>query len=152
MGDNAQDLYETGIRTSMAQWGITDQTAIANYVISADTPVAPMDGTIHSPAVNDYPIAWSIDPTMQRAQVAQQKWLALFPDGMEGWAEVRRTNLPALYPVVHSDNADVPLGTTIKRMPFLSTETQTNAAAVSRAVIMLGGPDNAATRLWWDVN
>ena len=152
MGDNAQDLYETGIRTSMAQWGITDATAIGNYVISADTPIAPNDGTIQSPAVNNYPIAWSSDPTMERAQVAQQKWLALFPDGMEGWAEVRRTNLPQLYPVVHSDNTDLPLGTTIKRMPFLTTEAQTNTSAVARAVLMLGGPDNAATRLWWDVN
>ena len=155
MGDNAQHLYETGIRTSMAQWGITDQTVIGNYVISADTPVAPLDGTIHSPRVNNYPIAWSSDPTMQRKQVAQQKWLALFPDGMEGWAEVRRTNLPELYPLVHSDNTDLPVlpvPVFIKRMPFLATEEQTNAAAVTRAVQMLGGPDNAATRLWWDVN
>ena len=152
MGDNAQDLYETGIRKSMAQWGITDQTVIGNYIISADTPVAPLDGTIRSPAVNNYPIAWSSDPTMQRQQVAQQKWLALFPDGMEGWAEVRRTNLPKLYPVLHSDNTDLTNGATIKRMPFLATEEQSNAAAVTRAVQMLGGPDNAATRLWWDVN
>ena len=71
---------------------------------------------------------------------------------MEGWAEVRRTDLPQLYPVLHSDNPDVPVGTTIKRMPFLNTETQTNGAAVARAVQLLGGPDNAATRLWWDVN
>ena len=136
----------------MAQWGITDQTVIGNYIISADTPVAPLDGTIRSPAVNNYPIAWSGDPTMQRQQVAQQKWLALFPDGMEGWAEVRRTNLPKLYPVLHSDNTDLTNGATIKRMPFLATEEQSNAAAVTRAVQMLGGPDNAATRLWWDVN
>ena len=88
--------------------------------------------------------------TMQYKQVAQQKWLALFPDGMEGWAEVRRTNLPKLYPVVHSENADLPQGTFIKRIPFLDLETLTNADAVAKAVQMLNGPDNAATRLWWD--
>jgi len=150
MGDNAQNLYETGIKTSMAQWGIADATVINTYVKNTATPVAPGDG-MNSGPVNNYPVLWSSDPTMQRAQVAQQKWLALWPDGMEGWAEYRRTDLPKLYPVLHSDNADVPVGTTIKRMPFLQAEKLVNADQVAAAVTLLGGPDNAATRLWWDV-
>lgn len=150
-GQTAQALYESGIRASMEQWGVTDATAVNNYVNNTATPVAPGDG-MNSDPVNNYPVLWSADGTMQRKQVAQQKWLALWPDGMEGWAEVRRTNLPELYPVLHSDNPDVPVGTTIKRMPFLDAEKSTNAAAVERAVTKLGGPDNAATRLWWDVN
>jgi hypothetical protein len=150
MGDNAQNLYETGIRTSMAQWGIADATVINTYVKNTATPVAPGDG-MNSGPVNNYPVLWSSDPAMQRAQVAQQKWLALWPDGMEGWAEYRRTDLPKLYPVLHSDNADVPVGTTIKRMPFLQAEKLVNADQVAAAVTLLGGPDNAATRLWWDV-
>jgi Susd and RagB outer membrane lipoprotein len=150
MGDNAQDLYETGIRTSMAQWGITDATAIDTYVSNTATPVAPGDG-MNSAAVNNYPVLWSSDATMERAQVAQQKWLALFPDGMEAWAEYRRTDLPLLYEVMNSDNADLPVGTTIKRMPFLNAEELVNADQVAAAVLLLGGPDNAATRVWWDV-
>jgi len=149
MGGNAKDLYETGIRMSMTQWGITDATAITNYIASIATPIAPQDGQ-SSPAVNDYPIKWSATTSMQYKQVAQQKWLALFPDGMEGWAGVRRTNLPALYPIVHSENTDLPAGTFIKRMPFLDAEKQTNADAVTKAVQMLNGVDNAATKLWWD--
>lgn len=148
--DDVQTLYETGIRTSMAQWGVTDQTVIDTYVNNTATPIAPGDA-MNSPAVNDYPVLWSTDADMQRKQIAQQKWLALWPDGMEGWAEYRRTDLPQLYPVLHSDNPDVPVGTTIKRMPFLTAETSTNAAAVARAVTKLGGADNCATRLWWDV-
>ena len=149
MGGNAQDLYETGIKKSMAQWGIADADAINTYIANTATPMALNDGQ-NSPAVNDYPVKWSATNTMQYKQVAQQKWLALFPDGMEGWAEVRRTNLPKLYPVVHSENADLPQGTFIKRIPFLDLETLTNGDAVAKAVQMLNGPDNAATRLWWD--
>jgi len=151
MGSGAQQLYESGIRMSMNQWGITDATAIDNYIASNATPIATQDGQ-NSPAVNDYPIHWSATTSMQYKQVAQQKWLALFPDGMEGWAEVRRTDLPALYPVVHSENPDLPQGTFIKRMPFLDAEKQTNTDAVTKAVQMLNGPDNAATKLWWDKN
>ena len=135
----------------MAQWSVTDGAAIDNYIVNTATPIAPLDGQ-NSPAVNDYPVKWSASITMQRKQLAQQKWLALFPDGMEGWAEVRRTNFPELYPVVHSENTDLPQGTFIKRIPFLDIETLTNGDAVAKAVQMLGGPDNTATRLWWDKN
>lgn len=150
MGGNAKDLYETGITMSMNQWGITDGAAISAYIASDAKPIAPQDG-MNSPAVNDYPIKWSADPAMQYRQVSQQKWLALFPDGMEGWAEVRRTDYPGQYAVVHTENPDLPEGTFIKRIPFLDLETLTNGDAVKKAVTLLGGPDNCATKLWWDV-
>ncbi len=70
---------------------------------------------------------------------------------MEGWAEVRRTDYPGQYAVVHTENPDLPEGTFIKRIPFLDLETLTNGEAVKKAVTLLGGPDNCATRLWWDV-
>ncbi|GAB3902855.1 SusD/RagB family nutrient-binding outer membrane lipoprotein [Larkinella knui] len=151
MGGTAEEFYKKGIEMSMTQWGITDQAAISAYIASTAVPIAPKDG-MNSPAVNDYPIKWSGSADMQRKQIAQQKWLALFPDGMEGWAEVRRTGLPKLYPVVHTENTDLPAGTFIRRMPFLDAEKQTNAAEVAKAVKMLNGPDNAATPLWWDKN
>jgi hypothetical protein len=44
------------------------------------------------------------------------------------------------------------VGTTIKRMTYLDPEKQTNGDAVNRAIQKLGGPDNCATKLWWDVN
>lgn len=150
-GSTAKQLYETGIAMSMAQWGITDQTAITAYTNNPATPIPPQD-LMNSPAVNDYPVLWSSDALMQRKQVAQQKWLALFPDGREAWAEVRRTTYPQLYPLVHSDNPDLPVGKMIRRLPFLNAEKQTNTAAVAAAVTLLGGPDNSATPLWWDKN
>lgn len=151
MGGTARQLYETGISMSMTQWGVTDQAAVAAFIINPSKPIPPEDG-INSPAVNDYPVLWSADPLMQRKQVAQQKWLALFPDGREAWAEVRRTTYPQLYLLVHSDNPDLPIGKMIRRLPFLDAEKQTNAAAVADAVKLLNGPDNAATPVWWDKN
>lgn len=152
MGGTAQGFYETGIRTSMAQWGITDQTAIDNYVNSTATPVA-LNDYFNSPAVNNYPVQWSIDPAMQKKQVAQQKWLATFPDGMEGWADLRRSGLPELYHIIHSDNPDINPNQFIRRMTYLSTEVQTNGTAVSKAVQLLGGGgDKVNTPLWWDKN
>ena len=150
-GGTAQSYYQQGIQTSMAQWGITDQSAITNYIQNVDSPVA-LNDYFSSPAVNNYPVAWSADPVMERKQVAQQKWLGLFPDGMEAWSEVRRSGYPELYHVIHSDNPDISPSQFIRRMTFLATEQQTNSAAVANAVQLLGGPDKVTTPLWWDKN
>jgi hypothetical protein len=151
MQGTAQDLYEKGIETSMRQWGINDAAAIAAYQKSAATPIPPMDG-VNSPAMASISVKWGTSPAIQREQIGTQKWLALYPDGIEAWAEFRRTRYPKLYPVVHSDNADLPSGTFIRRIPFLVLEKNTNAAAVKAAEALLGGPDKPTTPLWWDKN
>jgi hypothetical protein len=156
MGGSAQALYEAGITQSMAQWGITG-AAVTNYIASSKTP-AP-SGAYPGPngqdtAVSNVPIAWSADPAMERKQIATQKWLALFPDGMEAWADWRRNPVMPLYSVVNSDNPLIPDPTKnhLRRIPFLTSEKQTNAAGVATGVTALGGPDNELTPLWWDKN
>jgi hypothetical protein len=149
MGDNAQNLYETGIEMSLRQWGITDAAMIAAYKTNTATPVA-LDDQQESDAVNTATVAWAAGEAAQREQIGTQKWLALYPDGFEGWAEVRRSGYPILYPVVNIDNADIPAGKTIRRIPFIELEKQTNGAEVTKAVSLLNGVDNALTPLWWD--
>jgi hypothetical protein len=150
MGGNAKDLYETGIRLSLGQWEATE-TEIADYIASAALPVAPGDSE-NSPAVSNTPISWSNDPAMQRKQVGTQKWLAVWPDGHEAWSEFRRTGYPDLYPVVQNDNADIPQGEFIKRLPYPDTEALSNPEELAKGRQLLGGPDNCATRIWWDVD
>jgi hypothetical protein len=152
-GGTAKEYYEKGIAASMSQWGITSASAVTAYVNSSAKPVAPGDQQ-NSPALSNISIKWDEGATdaVKREQVATQKWIGLYPDGMEAWAEFRRTRYPKLYPVVNSENEDVPKGTFIRRIPFLVSEKQTNGAAVTEAVKLLGGPDKASTPLWWDKN
>lgn len=100
----------------------------------------------------DIPVLWGATEAIQREQIGTQKWLALYPDGMEAWAEARRSGFPKRYPVVNSENADLPPGTFIRRIVFQDIEKQTNGAAVDAATQLLGGPDKASTPLWWDKN
>lgn len=154
MGGSAKDLYEAGIESSMQQWGITDAAAIAAYKASTKTPVAPGD-FVNSPAMTNIPVAFHVsDQNIQREQIATQKWLALFPDGIEAWADFRRSGLPKLYPVLNSDNPDItnPATQRVRRIPFLELEKQTNKTAVDAAGSLLGGPDKVTTPLWWDKN
>ncbi|WP_031525773.1 SusD/RagB family nutrient-binding outer membrane lipoprotein [Dyadobacter crusticola] len=152
MGGTAKELYEKGITASMKQWGVSDAAAAA-YVNSLNKPVAPGDQQ-NSPAISNIQVKWddAASIAVKREQIGTQKWLALYPDGLEAWAEVRRTRFPKLYPVVNSDNEDLKNGAMIRRIPFLTTERQTNGAAVKEAEALLGGPDKASTPLWWDKN
>lgn len=153
MGGTAKELYEAGITNSMKQWGVTDDAAITAYINSSATPVAPGD-FLSSPAVSDIPVKFSSDPDIQARQIATQKWLALFPDGMEAWADARRCGKVSLYPVANSENPDIPNPSTqwIRRIPFLLSEKQSNGAEVEKAVNLLGGADKITTPLWWDKN
>jgi hypothetical protein len=154
MNGTAKTLYETGIATSMNQWGITDGAAISAYTNSVNTPVAPND-YLSSPAVSDAPVKFAADVPTQLKQIAIQKWVALFPDGNEAWADYRRSRTFILYPVANSENPDIPDPTVkwIRRIPFLLSETQNNKSAVQAAVSLLGsGGDKVTTPLWWDKN
>src|SRR4051812_48928665 len=78
MGGTVKDLYEAGITNSMKQWGIVDAAAIQSYINSNNTPAPPGD-YLNSPALNTLPVKFSDNLSIQREQVATQKWLALFP-------------------------------------------------------------------------
>lgn len=153
MNGTAEDLYNKGITNSLAQWGIKDATIVNNYINSMNTPVPPGD-YLNSPAMTNIPVKFGTDPAVEKEQIATQKWLALFPDGMEAWADYRRSHVLKLYPVVNSDNPDITNTSTqwIRRIPFLLSETQNNGAAVQAAIPLLNGPDKVTTPLWWDKN
>jgi hypothetical protein len=148
MGGTAQELYEQGITTSLKEWKITDATVVSNYIQSSAVPAAP-DDFANSPAVSDAPVKWSSVESVEREQIGIQKWLATYPDGLEGWASFRRSGYPKMYPVVESGNTDLPQGTFIQRLPYASSEATTNAAELAKGVQLLGGPDKVSTRLWW---
>jgi len=154
MGGTAKELYEAGITNSFKQWGITDATAIQAYINGTSLPIAPND-YLHSPPLTNIPVKFDAsDLTVQKKQIFLQKWLAMYPDGMEAWADYRRSRVLPLYPVANSDNPDITNTNTqwIRRIPFLLSETQNNKAAVDAAVPLLGGPDKVTTPLWWDKN
>jgi hypothetical protein len=159
-GGTAKSHYEAGIRNSMHQWGITDEAAIDAYIASSNTPIPPGDSQ-NSPAVSSAPIAFGGTVALQKEQITIQKWLALYPEGVEAWADIRRSRAFKLYPVKQSDNTDLPnpanLNTPsnnwIRRIPFINDEKLTNGTEVENAVPLLGDKgDKISTPLWWDKN
>lgn len=158
MDGNAKSLYETGITLSMNQWGITDATAISNYIAGTSTPVVPAITTLY-PSLDLYTppvtvsVAWAGTVADQRKQVTVQKYLALFPESWETWADLRRTDVSVVYPLLNTDNVDAGVGKSLmKRVIYTTNEYSSNRTALLDGITKLGGPDTGGTRLWWDVD
>ena len=121
----AAGFYTAGVTASMNQWGITDPVAIAGYL--AQPNVAYQGGTAGL------------------TQIATQKWLALYSDGANAWAEWRRTCVPS---TVKAGPAAI-INYVPRRYEYSTTEISTNKSNVD-AAIAAQGPDNFATRVYWD--
>ncbi|HEX6533165.1 MAG TPA: SusD/RagB family nutrient-binding outer membrane lipoprotein [Gemmatimonadaceae bacterium] len=124
----AQGFYNAAITASMEQWGITDPAVISAYL--AQPNVAYKGG---------------IDG---QKQIAVQKWIALFGDGGNAWAEWRRTCQPAT--IKHGPDAIVDF--VPRRFEYSQTEYSVNGDNVSAALSQMGGGDTFDTRMWWDTN
>ncbi|AHM63015.1 hypothetical protein D770_23850 [Flammeovirgaceae bacterium 311] len=152
MGGTAQELYNEGIRTSIAQWSSATPAEVEAYINSTATPV-PTEDKFNSPAMTNIPVLYQegADFETRLEQIITQKWLAVYPDGREAWAERRRTGYPRGYAVMAlRPAATVARDELMRRLRFSRVENLNNAAAVEEAIQLLGGPDVHNTRLWWD--
>jgi len=154
-GGTAQSYYENGITVSMKQWGIASD-AIQTYITSTKTPIAPNDYGYNHAAASDIPVKFGSSAGKQLEQIITQKWLANFPISVEAFADYRRTRLPKIYPKVFSANANIDLtkGMIITRLPFITSEYNTQPKEVAKAVTLLGNgaKDLENVPLWWDTN
>ncbi|WKN41879.1 SusD/RagB family nutrient-binding outer membrane lipoprotein [Tunicatimonas pelagia] len=150
-GGTAQDFYEQGIVASHVEYGLNGNNLSGNsYVESTNTP-ASYNGT--DPAPSQVPVAFNTGGSTeeQLEQIITQKWISLYPNSQEAWAEKRRTGYPTFYNRLNTDNSTIPVNTVPRRVTYVDGEFTTNGAAVEEAISgKLGGPDNGTTRLWWD--
>lgn len=149
-----QTNYETGILTSMRQWGVSGANYINDATSTQAAYVDPKNAANNAAALSTITIKWNAgDNNEQKLErIITQKWLAVFPEGQEGWTEFRRTGYPKLFPVVNNtSNGDIDTQIQIRRLAYPANEKTANGAEVQKAIQLLGGKDTGGTRVWWDV-
>lgn len=124
-GDNATAMYNAGIKASWEQWGVFSQTAYDAYIASAKVSLA----------------------TDALKKIGIQRWLAFYPDGVQGWSEWRRTGFPELKPTPFANNSSKQIP---RRYVYPSTEPNLNGANFQAAIGKLSGGDSQDTKVWWD--
>lgn len=154
MGGTAQSFYESGITTSFAQNGSGSATDyITNDVLLPAAFTDPLNAVNNIAAQNLVTVKWSdaVSNEIKLQKIQTQKWLAIFPDGQEAWAETRRTGYPILFlPTNNFSSGKIPAGTFVRRLNFPVQEKTSNPGGYAQGVQQLGGVDTGATRLWWD--
>jgi len=153
MGGTAEELYNQGIAMSMRELGDPTEDQIQAYINSTSTPVEIGDG---AKPPSDIPVKYEAgaDQERQLEQIITQKWIALYPDGWEAFAELRRTGYPKIYPLLNVENPDLAADDIFRRMTFVESEFANNQAAVEAAQqlpeLQSRGGDENSTRVWWD--
>lgn len=118
-GSTAATLYDEGIQASMEYWGV-DAAEITSYVAA--------------------------NPLGDITDIAYEKWVALYLNGWEAWAEWRRLDSPVLTPSANAADPRIPL-----RDAYDSSVQDNNPDNYS-AINAAQGIDDLYTKLWWDVN
>jgi hypothetical protein len=128
-GGTARELYEAAVTASLEQYAI---------------PSAAITTFLAQPSVNFDAAADKL------ALIAQQKWVALYGQGTEAFAEWRRTGVPHLVAGPHAQ-APSP-GALPRRLPYPNLEASLNRASLEEAIARQGGPSNITLfgRVWWD--
>ncbi|MCE5348216.1 MAG: SusD/RagB family nutrient-binding outer membrane lipoprotein [Bacteroidales bacterium] len=162
----AQSFYEAGIKASLEENGYANLKNLAgeDYITSLRTPASPgsdpaAPSVILNP-VSKVPVAFMASGSKEQKleQIITQKWIGLYPDSQEAYAERRRTGYPILYTRIDSENPDIPAKSLPRRLTFWTTEYNTNGAEVANGINKLnaessdGHGDLGTTRLWWDKN
>lgn len=112
----AATFYTNAITASLEQYGIA-APAIAAYLGQAKVAYDAAGAT----------------RTGHLQQIAFQKWLSLFMQGMESWTEVRRTGVPAIVPGCNAVMRHIP-----ERLPYDDNEAVLNETNLAAAVTAQG--------------
>lgn len=117
-------------------------TAAANYAAAItashaqyklETPAAYLSTNALKDGVDGY------------TQIMEQKWIALYGQGLEAWTEFRRTGIPALKaPLLNTNQNVIPT-----RMPYPSSEEALNFDNFDAALKSMGGKNDMKLKLWF---
>ena len=131
---DAEALYKNGVSGAMKN--------VAKYDASA---------VITDAEITTYltanPFVGIADKEKAYEQINTQYWAACFLNGLEAFANVRRSGYPKLTPINYPSNETD--GTYPRRLRYPDDEPVYNPAAYNTAVARQG-PDNFKTRVWWD--
>lgn len=140
------EAIERGWYTGTAATAYAAGQAAAVTQLIVDKGAPDLSGSVAAyQAANTYPATNSAD---RIAQIENEMFIlcASTLNGFEGWANWRRTGLPALTPTNYPGNATN--GTIMRRLIYPVSEQGQNANYA--AAVAAQGPDLFTTRMWWD--
>lgn len=125
---DVESYYNAGVRAHMEQLGFVDENS-----------------AIPSDEVDAYLAANPFDASKALEQINTQYWVSSFMNGPEAFANFRRSG----YPILDTNPFPGKEVDFINRLTYPNSEISVNSENVN-AAISSQGPDNLATKVWWD--
>ena len=155
----ARAAYEAGIAASMERWGCVDGTIVyPKWGKTSITTASTGQAVSYSAYLADPLVAWTGTTAHKFQLVIEQKWAGIFGQGIEAYAEVRRTGFPARIFEYELAGSYYPnLGLPIRIQYALSEDTyNTNnveAARVAQNIERINegmfSTNGIASQVWW---
>ncbi|MBI9063351.1 MAG: SusD/RagB family nutrient-binding outer membrane lipoprotein [Marinilabiliaceae bacterium] len=147
--------YQKGIRASMEQWGVSSASTEA-YMATDEAKLVKVEGE-------------SIQQQEERhlKKIAYQKWIALYTNGHEAYAEMRRTGYPHIEQRVEEKDIQridpqgnlvtvtvgyrlgITEGVFPRRVEYPNSERNLNPDNLNEVIEKYG--DGLLDKIWWDV-
>ena len=126
--EDAAALLQSGVNSSFVQWGVAPPAA--SYFTQTGVAFTAPVGTGGN-----------------LKQIATQRYIATYPDGLQGWSEWRRTGFPVLTPAPDAVNSSKLIP---RRYTYGQGEYATNAENVKAKASSMPGGDTQDSKVWWD--
>ena len=130
--ESGKDNYENGIRASLEYWGVGD--AADAYLQESNV---------------------AYDAGKAITLITEQKWMAIFGQGVEAYAEIRRTHTPSRIFEYELEATEYPGRGLPVRLAYSPAEESYNGKNLNEAKTRQGieAVDNGmfGARVWWDV-
>lgn len=124
INEDPETLYNMAIEQSVQQWTVSDQG---------------VEDLLNNPEV-------TYDSSRAIELISEQRWIHLFMNGYEAWAEWRRTGYPDHF--VSPGGKDIPT-----RLMYPASEVFNNTENFNAAIErQFGGNNGLYGKVWWDVN
>ena len=161
VGDGAEDFMYCPVmfysevlflqaEAAMRGWISGDANALYKQAVEASMNYVGVDATDADAYVAGLPNLSGANESSLK-QLITQKWLANFPNGVEAWADFRRTDYPdiTLPKDGVSGSASVASGTWVKRVRYPNSAHLNNEANMPSTQNTIE-TDRMDARLWWD--
>ena len=92
----AQAAYEAGIEASMARWGCADGATVRPSWGSDNSFTYASTGQVvdYAAYLADPLVAWGGTDAQKFQKICEQRWAAIFGEGVQAYSEIRRTGYP----------------------------------------------------------
>jgi len=156
----AKVAYEAGVAASMERWGIIDGGNVfpswGKGTITTSAVGIPVD---YAAYLANPLVAWGGTDAQKFQRICEQRWAGMYGQGVEAYAEVRRTGFPERIFEYKLEGAYYPnLGLPIRLQYALSEDTyNTNNVAAARTAQNIESinegmfsSNGTSSQLWWN--